>query len=128
MVLDNPSNRPPLQLWAGIECSVTRVGDRYYDQLNQTGHAGRPEDLEQFAALGVRALRYPVRGGRVARAGPGRADWRWPDERLARLRGLGVRPVVGLVHHGSGPPRTGLLDAGFAAGLGEFAGAVARRY
>jgi dTDP-4-dehydrorhamnose reductase len=47
---------------------------------------------------------------------------------MARLRDAGVRPVVGLVHHGSGPRHTSLVDPGFARGLAEFAGRVAERY
>ena len=55
-------------------------------------------------------------------------DWAWTDARLARLRALGVRPIAGLVHHGSGPRYTDLLDPGFAQGLADFAGAAAARY
>ena len=51
-----------------------------------------------------------------------------PDDRLTRLRHFGIRPIVGLVHHGSGPPHTHLLDDGFAPGLGRYAGLVAERY
>jgi dTDP-4-dehydrorhamnose reductase len=65
---------------------------------------------------------------RTAPDGLDNADWRWPDERLSRLRDLGIRPIVGLVHHGSGPRRTHLLDPAFAHGLARFAGAVAARY
>jgi dTDP-4-dehydrorhamnose reductase len=57
-----------------------------------------------------------------------RDGWGWTDERLARLRELGVRPIVGLVHHGSGPRHTSLLDPGFADGLARFARAAAERY
>ena len=39
--------------------------------------------------------------------------------RLARLRALGIEPIVGLVHHGSGPFGTSLLDDGFAERLAE---------
>jgi dTDP-4-dehydrorhamnose reductase len=39
-----------------------------------------------------------------------------------------MRPIVGLVHHGSGPAHTSLLDPGFAEGLADFARAVAERY
>jgi dTDP-4-dehydrorhamnose reductase len=39
-----------------------------------------------------------------------------------------MRPIVGLVHHGSGPRHTSLLDPSFAEGLAEFAAAVAERY
>jgi dTDP-4-dehydrorhamnose reductase len=117
-----------LELWGGVECTVNRVGKRYFDQLERSGHAARADDLDLFAALGVRALRYPVLWERTAPQGVARADWAWPDERLNRLRSLGVRPVVGLVHHGSGPRHTSLADPSFPEQLAEYARAVARRY
>ena len=99
------------------------MGDRYVDQIELTGHGARLDDLDRLADLGVTAVRYPVLWERVERDG-----WEWADERLARLRELGLRPIVGLVHHGSGPPHTSLLDPGFAEGLAEFARAAAERY
>jgi dTDP-4-dehydrorhamnose reductase len=62
--------------------------------------------------------------GDLARA----ADWRWTDERLARLRELGLRPIAGLVHHGSGPRHTDLARHDFATGLADYAARVAERY
>jgi dTDP-4-dehydrorhamnose reductase len=114
-------------LWGGIECTVNRVGDVVHDQLERSGHAGRPEDLDRVAALGIRTLRYPVLWERTA-PDAGEPRWAWPDERLGRLRRLGIRPIVGLVHHGSGPRYTSLLDPGFATGLADYAGAAAERY
>src|SRR5579884_3636392 len=123
----SPSH-PPLELWGGIESTINRVGDTYFDQLARSGHLSRIEDLDLFAELGIRAIRYPVQWERVAPNGLEYADWSWTDERLNRLRELGIRPIVGLVHHGSGPRHTSLLDPSFAEGLASFAGAVARRY
>jgi dTDP-4-dehydrorhamnose reductase len=117
-----------LELWGGVECTVNRVGDEFHDQLEFSGHAHRPGDLDLFAGLGLRAVRYPVIWERTAPDGPASADWTFADERLGRLRELGVRPIVGLVHHGSGPRDTSLVDDSFAPGLAEFAGAVARRF
>lgn len=57
-----------------------------------------------------------------------RAVWSWPDERLHRLRELGIRPVVGLLHHGNGPPTTDLLDPRFPRLFADYARAVAERY
>jgi dTDP-4-dehydrorhamnose reductase len=117
-----------LEMWGGVECTVNRVGDAYFTQLDRSGHVDRIEDLERFAALGLRAIRYPVLWERTAPDGLAAADWSFADQRLAALRRLGVAPIVGLVHHGSGPRHTHLLDPGFAEGLAAFAGAVAERF
>lgn len=124
----NVSARAPIALWGGLECTINRVRDNYFSQLDRRGHAARMQDFERFASLGVRALRYPVLWERTARAGLARADWTWPDERLPALRELGVTPIVGLLHQGSGPRHTSLVDPAFAGQLASFAGAVAARY
>jgi dTDP-4-dehydrorhamnose reductase len=111
----------PLELWAGIECTVNRIGDAHFDQLAHNGHDHRLRDLDLFAELGARRVRYPVLWERTQ-------DWSWSDERLCRLRELGIDPIVGLVHHGSGPLGTNLLDERFPAQLAAFALRVAERY
>jgi dTDP-4-dehydrorhamnose reductase len=123
-----PVPPPPLALWGGVEATVNRVGERYFSQMELNGHAARADDLNRFAALGITALRYPVLWELVAPDGVAHADWRWPDERLHALRELGITPIAGLVHHGSGPRHTSLIDPDFATGLADYAGAVARRY
>jgi dTDP-4-dehydrorhamnose reductase len=65
---------------------------------------------------------------RTAPNGLASADWRWADERLIGIRRLGIEAIAGLVHHGSGPRHTSLLDPAFAQQLAGFAGAVAARY
>jgi dTDP-4-dehydrorhamnose reductase len=120
--------RLPLEVWGGVECTVNRVGDRWFDQLAWSGHDRRLEDLRRFAALGLQAVRYPVLWERHAPHAAAAPDWRWSDQRLACLREVGLRAIVGLVHHGSGPASTSLLDPGFAEGLRRFAAALIRRY
>jgi dTDP-4-dehydrorhamnose reductase len=124
--------RPPddalPEIWGGIECTRNRVGDAFFDQLERSGHDRRASDLDLIGSLGIRALRYPALWEHVAPDGPDTADWRRTDRRLRRLRALGVRPIVGLVHHGSGPPHTSLVDPSFAPGLAAYARAVAERY
>lgn len=115
-----------IEFWGGVECTVNRVADHYRDQVRLSGHHDRLDDLDRFAALGVTALRYPVLWERTSPHGE--PDWTWPDARLKKLRDLRIRPIVGLVHHGSGPPHTHLLDPGFATGLAHYAQAVAQRY
>jgi dTDP-4-dehydrorhamnose reductase len=120
--------RPALEMWGGVECTVNRVANRWFDQLQWSGHDHRLDDLDRIAALGIRVLRYPVLWERLAPSASRDIDWRWADERLGRLRELGINPIVGLLHHGSGPAYTSLLDPAFPAKLAHFAGAVARRY
>ncbi|WP_375402696.1 family 1 glycosylhydrolase [uncultured Sphingomonas sp.] len=117
-----------LEMWGGAECTVARVGDRWSDQSHLSGHHDRDNDLRLFADLGFQAMRYPVLWERVAPDRLEECDWSWTDRRLGSLRDLGVRPIAGLLHHGSGPDRTSLLDPDFPAKLGEYAGRVARRY
>ena len=117
-----------LALWGGLECTVNRVRDNYFSQMDRNGHAVRLQDIERFASLGIQAIRYPVLWERTAPDGLEQADWSWADERLPALRKLGVDPIVGLVHHGSGPRHTSLVDPAFPELLAEYAGAVAARY
>jgi dTDP-4-dehydrorhamnose reductase len=121
----------PLEMWGGLECTINRVRGTYHRQLERNGHLGRAGDVERFAGLGIRAIRYPVLWEQHAPDGEdvrGTVDWRWADERLLRLRALGVRPIVGLTHHGSGPRATSLVDPAFPDGLARYAAQVAARY
>lgn len=118
-----------LELWGGVECTVNRVRDEFLDQLKLTGHHSRIEDLERLAELGVRAVRYPILWERCAlTAGSEQFDFSWTDARMRRLQELGIPVVVGLVHHGSGPVGTSLLDESFCLGLSRFARRVAEQY
>jgi dTDP-4-dehydrorhamnose reductase len=130
--IDGNSNtgllRPPLALWGGVECTVNRVGDEYFSQVDRTGHARRPDDIGLLASLGIDAIRYPVLWERIAPGPGGQCDWRWTDRQLPALRRAGISVIAGLVHHGSGPRHTSLVDSQFAPALARYAGAVARRY
>src|SRR3954464_6154387 len=90
-----------IEVWGGIECTVNRLHDEWFDQTVRTGHDKRIQDLDLIADLGLTTLRYPVVWERVASRVDGPYDWAWTDERLARLQELGIRPIAGLVHHGS---------------------------
>ena len=117
-----------LELWGGVECTVNRLNDAFHSQLEASGHQQRSEDLRRFAALGLRRLRYPVLWELVAPDAPDVCDWRWADERLNALRALRIDPIVGLMHHGSGPRYTSLLDERFPELFAAYARAVAERY
>ncbi|MDB5448447.1 MAG: dTDP-4-dehydrorhamnose reductase [Phenylobacterium sp.] len=117
-----------LELWGGHECTVNRVGGAFHDQTVRSGHEQRTSDLDRFASLGLKALRYPVLWERISPRSPDEFDWQWTDLRLARIRELGMRPIAGLLHHGSGPRYTSLVDEAFAPLFARYARAAAERY
>lgn len=123
-------NRLPLEMWGGAECTINRVHDRTFDQLALTGHLDRiEEDIARFAALGVRKLRVCLHWERfAAEQAAGRDPWVLFDRMMQALRTNGIDPIVGFVHHGSGPPGTSLLDPEFPEKLAAYALQVARRY
>ena len=76
----------------------------------------------------MRATRYPVLWERVAPRHPRARDYRWAARRLAALADRGVEPIVTLLHHGSGPAYTSLVDPAFPHLFAEYAAATARRF
>ena len=122
-----PENSRP-EIWGGIECSVIRVQNRFHNQIVASGHFERISDLSVFRELGIRTIRYPILWEMVAPVNLEEPNWNWADERLAKLKELAIKPIVGLVHHGSGPAYTSLLDPEFPQKLAKYAGMVAERY
>lgn len=114
----------PLPIWGGVECTHNRVGDRYFDQADLSGHTGRSSDFEAIASLGIHTLRFGMLWERYARAG----DWAWTDGCMQAMQHVGIKPVAGLLHHGSGPSHTHLMANDFPEQLARFAGGVAQRY
>ena len=70
----------------------------------------------------------PVLWERVAPADPHECDFREPARRLDALRAAGIEPIVTLLHHGSGPQYTDLLDPAFPLWFAEYAEAAARQF
>ena len=102
-----------------------RVDDVYHDQLGRSGHRTRGvSDLKLFAALGLRTLRVALHWEEFEKT----QSWRPWDDALATMQDLETTPIVGFVHHGSGPPSTSLLDPEFPERLAGFARQVATRY
>jgi beta-glucosidase/6-phospho-beta-glucosidase/beta-galactosidase len=123
-VPDPSSGDPSISIWGGVECTCNRVGDRYFDQLDLSGHHERQSDLEAIATLGIGTLRMGIPWERHHRD----PLWKNSDASFQTMRRLGIRPIAGLVHHGSGPEHTSLLDPNFPELLADYAGQVARRY
>lgn len=110
-----------MEFWASPEPTIARLGAAAWrDQLVETGHDARLQDIELLAGLGVSAVRYPVLWER--------ADFRWARSRLEGLRARGVEPIVTLLHHGSGPLGTSLVDPDFPGLFADYAEAAARAF
>jgi dTDP-4-dehydrorhamnose reductase len=116
------------EIWGGLECSFTRVRDSYGDQLDYCGHYRRGvQDIEYIAQVGFRALRYPIIWERYKQ---GRDDisWDWLERQLNALRYYNIKPIAGLVHHGSGPIHACVNDPCFSSESEKFATEVARKF
>ncbi|WP_243647753.1 family 1 glycosylhydrolase [Flaviaesturariibacter flavus] len=112
-----------------MECTINRVGDQYFDQAEYAGHYTRGvADIDRVAGLGIRTLRYPVLWERHLPGAAGVPDWSFVDGTLGRMRALGITPIAGLVHHGSGPACINFFDGSFEQGLARYARQVAERF
>ena len=126
MDIECPFCKP--EVWGGIECTINRVQDSFRDQLLYSGHYTRPGDIEQFAELGIKKLRYPVLWEFHQPSENRSIDWRWTEKQLQSICDNNITPIAGLVHHGSGPAFTDLSDKEFPYKLAAYAKAVAKKF
>lgn len=117
-----------IEIWGGIEYTLNRVGDTYHDQLEYTGHYYRQDDIDTIATLGIKTLRYPILWERHQPQKEPPIDWSFTEKNLHRLQELNIKPIAGLVHHGSGPMFVNFFDGSFEQGLAEYAEQVARKF
>jgi dTDP-4-dehydrorhamnose reductase len=82
------------------------------------------EDLTRFKNLGISTLRIALHWERYSDTG----SWASFDETINAMEANKINPIVGLIHHGSGPLSTNLLDESFPQKLAEYALKVAERY
>ncbi|MGZ8539045.1 MAG: family 1 glycosylhydrolase [Chitinophagaceae bacterium] len=116
------------ELWGGVECTINRVNNKYRDQLAMAGHYTRAGDIERFAQLGIRKLRYPILWEHHQQYANQKIDWRWTEQQLDTIRKNKIVPIAGLVHHGSGPRFTDLADKDFPQKLAAYAEKVAEKF
>ena len=114
------------EIWASPEPTIARIDAAHVrDQLAESGHDRRASDLDRLADLGIDASRFPMLWERVAPRVPHERDFAPWVARAERLRDRGVDPIVTLLHHGSGPLYTDLLDPNFPALFADYAEAAA---
>lgn len=117
------------ELWGGIECSFNRVDNDFMDQLQLAGHYQRvAEDIVKFADLGIKAIRYPVIWEHHQPKKDSKVDFSQAELALTLLRQHEIRPIIGLVHHGSGTRYADFTTPSFGKELSKFARTVAERF
>src|SRR5437764_11053936 len=116
-----------IELWGGLECTINRVGDDYFDQLEFSGHYKRGAyDINLIATLGVKMLRYPILWEKSIQNSD--EHWSFVKTNLNQLYKHGITPIAGLVHHGSGPKHVSFFDGSFETGLAAYAKMVAEKF
>ena len=115
-------------VWGGIECTINRVEHRYTDQLALSGFYDHPDYLDPIIGLGIKHLRFPILWERHQPTRSGNIDWTFTTDCLHKLRMHRVTPVAGLLHHGSGPAFTNLLQDDFPQLFAAYAAAVAQQF
>lgn len=116
------------EIWGGVECTINRVGDVFKDQLEYTGYYERENDIDLFAELGIKAFRFPVLWEKHQPAQDSVIDFSWAEQQLQKLQSHNITPIAGLVHHGSGPAFTSLIDNNFPELLAQYATQVAEKF
>jgi len=116
-----------MEVWGGVECSINRVGDQYFDQLTYDDHYNQPALLDHIAGLGISSIRYPILW-----------EKNWPNEdevpnwevaqQLGILKKNNINVIAGLVHHGSGPRYAAIHTDAFAEKLAIYAKMVATQF
>lgn len=110
-----------MEMWAGFECTLNRVGDRFQDQLLPRERKMRTDCLESLPALGITAFRYRIAWDDAL------TTWDTVTQDIASLVSHNIKPIIGLLHHGSGPAETSLVSDNFVDGMAAHAREVARK-
>jgi dTDP-4-dehydrorhamnose reductase len=115
------------EIWGGIECTINRVNDFYFDQLAFTNFYQYPQN-EVIAGLGIKKLRFPVLWEKHEPTKDAIINWQWTATQLEYFKRCGIDVIAGLIHHGSGPSFTNLLDPAFPELLAQYAYKVAVQF
>ncbi len=115
------------EIWGGIECTINRVKDKFFDQLSYIEYYSQPR-VDEIAAVGITKLRFPVLWEKHQPTQETDIDWNWTEQQLHSFKEKNIDVIAGLVHHGSGPSFTNLLDPEFPYLLAEYAKKVAIKF
>ncbi len=81
MQMEQKSLNSNLELWGGIECTINRIDDVFFDQLEYSGHYYRENDISLIAESGIKTLRYPILWERHQPLPNQQIDWSWATQK-----------------------------------------------
>ncbi|MDB5196058.1 MAG: dTDP-4-dehydrorhamnose reductase [Flaviaesturariibacter sp.] len=116
-----------MEIWGGLECTINRVRDSFHDQFEYGSVYAQPQ-REAIADLGIKKLRFPILWEKHQPTQDKQIDWNWTTSQVEFYKKAGVGIIAGLVHHGSGPAFTNLLDENFPELLADYARQVATQF
>src|SRR5579875_432550 len=126
--MDNQIQLCNPEIWGGVECTINRVNQSFFDQLVYSGHYQRLQDLELIADLGIKKIRYPILWEKHQFQKNEVVNWCWINQQVNFLKSRNVDVIAGLLHHGSGPVFTHLLDKNFPYLFADYARQVATQF
>ncbi|HLP82261.1 MAG TPA: hypothetical protein VK141_09785 [Nitrosomonas sp.] len=87
------------EICGGLECTINTVKSCYNNQIPLHNHLHKAADLDLFASLGIKKLRYPLLWKTVVPHSMEEMNWKWTD---SIIHELDITPIAGLLHYGSG--------------------------
>lgn len=127
MLMDTRKNSYNPEVWGGIECTINKVGDNYLDQLQYHDIYSRL-DINAIAETGIKKIRFPILWEKHQPQKDTTIDWSWTEAKISEIQKHDISIIAGLVHHGSGPQFTNLLDENFPELLANYARQVALKF
>ncbi len=115
------------EIWGGIECTINRVNDQYFDQLECAKYYQNSFE-KSFVDLGIKKIRFPVLWEKHQPTIDSEIDWAWAAKELNFFEENNIEVIAGLLHHGSGPSFTNLLDENFPYLFAAYAKKVATQF
>src|SRR5678816_2846854 len=85
------------EIWGGIECTINRVNDKFFDQLEFANHYARRSDIDLIASSGIKSLRFPVLWEKHQPNLRDQICWDWAESSLKKIKELNITPIIGLL-------------------------------
>lgn len=90
-----------LEISFGLECTINPVNSFYNKQILFYDYLRRAANLDLFAWLGIKKLRYPLLWETVVLHSMEEMNRKGIDSRMKCIHELDITPIAGLLHYGS---------------------------